>query len=158
MEKRIRVGFFSFTCCEGCMIQFMECLNKRYDKWMAKMDVVHFRALRKDKGKNVENLDIAFVEGAISTKSEKEKLLKIRKKSKKLVAFGSGAVSGYPSDQRNCFDSKLKKKISPVVKKLGQISKISPLNKFVKVDDEMDGCPVTQKEIIKKIDGYLKNA
>ncbi len=118
------------------------------------MKIENFRALKSDK--KIVNLDIAFVEGAISTESEIKKLKEIRKKSKKLVALGSGAVNGYPSNHRNNFDSAKKKAIQPLIKKFNQINEISPLNKFVKVDDNILGCPVDEKILIKKIDGYLK--
>jgi len=38
--------------------------------------------------------------------SEVKKLKEIRSKTKKLIAYGSGATTGYPSDQRNNFDEK----------------------------------------------------
>jgi coenzyme F420-reducing hydrogenase gamma subunit len=152
----IKAGFFSFTCCEGCVVTFLEVLNKRYEEYMKKIKIENLRALKsQDK---VKKLDIAFVEGAISTKSEIRKLKEIRKKSKKLVALGSGAVNGYPSNQRNKFDAKKKKEIKKLVEKLHQIKEISPLKKFVKVDDNVPGCPVDEQVLMKKIDGYLKNA
>jgi len=152
MKKRI--GVFSFTCCEGCVVVFIETLNKRYDKWIKKMKIENMRTLRKVKP--ICDLDIALVEGAISTPSEIKRLKEIRSKSKKLVALGSGAINGYPSNQRNKFDAQKKKEIKELVEKLGQIDKISPIGKFVKVDDKIPGCPVEEDILIKKIDGYLK--
>ena len=153
---KLKVGVFSFTCCEGCVVSFLEILNKKYFDYEKKMQIENFRALKSDKG--IANLDIAFVEGAISTESEIRKLKEIREKSKKLVALGMGAVNGYPSNQRNNFDSAKKKAIQPLIEKFNQIPLVSPLNKFVKVDDNIPGCPVDEKMLIKKIDGYLKNA
>ena len=37
-----------------------------------------------------------------------------------------------------------------------QIPKISPIKNFVKVDDNINGCPVEEAVLIKKINGYLK--
>ena len=153
---KIKVGVYSFTCCEGCIVVLIETLNKKFDDWTRKIDFVDFRTLKPYTG--VHKTDIAFVEGAISTESELRKIKEIRKKTKKLVAFGSGAVSGYPSDQRNKFGPKKLKKISADLKKFKQIDKVSPLKRFVKVDDFLDGCPITEKEVITKVEGYLKNA
>ena len=100
-------------------------------------------------------MDIALVEGAISTQSEIKKLKEIRKKSKKLIALGSGAVNGYPSNQRNKFPREKKKQIQPLIEKMHQIKQISPLKKFVKVDDKIDGCPIAEEDMIKKIESYL---
>ena len=30
MAKKVKLGFFSFTCCEGCMISFIEILNEKF--------------------------------------------------------------------------------------------------------------------------------
>ena len=153
---RLKVGIFSFTCCEGCVIVFLEVLNKKYDEYMKKMKIENFRQLKKVK--KIANLDLALVEGAISTESEIKKLKEIRKKSKKLIAFGSGAIDGYPSNQRNKFTGKKKLAVQPLIAKFNQIAKISPLKEFVKVDDNIPGCPVDEDVLIEKMDLYLKNA
>jgi len=152
----VKMGFFSFTCCEGCTLTFLEVLNKKYDEYMKKMKIVNFRQLRTNA--KIKKMDMAFVEGAISTESEIRKLKKIRKQSKKLFALGSGAVSGYPSNQRNKFDKEKKKEIKELLEKVHQIPEILPISNFVKVDDNIDGCPVSEEKLIKKIDECLKNA
>ena len=155
MKKKI--GVFSFTCCEGCVIVFLETLNKKYFDWKDKLDFVNIRVLKKvTPAKEMEQLDIALVEGAVSTKGEIKKLKEIRKKSNKLVALGSGASTGYPSNQRNNFSQRKQQEIKPLLKKLKQIPKILPLKEFVKVDDSINSCPVEEDVLIKKIDEYIK--
>lgn len=152
MKKR--VGFFSFTCCEGCSISFIETLNTKFEEYMSKIKIVNFRALKKED--KIHKMDIAFVEGAISTESEINKLMEIRKKAKFLVALGSGAANGYPSNQRNKFDDSKKRFIQPLLVKLRQQDTIEPLKTYIKVDDEINGCPVEESAIIKKMEEYLK--
>lgn len=151
---KLKIGFFSFTCCEGCMVVFLETLNKKYDEYLEKIEIENFRMIKPDK--EIKKLDIAFVEGAISTKEEIKILKEIRKKSKKVIALGSGAINGSPSNQRNRFNIEIKKEISKSLKNLNQLKEISPLSKFVKVDDNIPGCPVSEDLLIKKIDEYLK--
>lgn len=153
MAKKLKVGFFSFTCCEGCMITFLEMLNKKYFDWTKKMDIKYFRALKKVK--KIAPMDIAFVEGAITTPSEIRKLKLIRKNATKLVALGSGAINGWPSNLRNDFNNVKKKEIAGLIEKLNQIEKVSPIKEFVKIDDEIPGCPVDEKLFIEKMEGYL---
>ncbi len=155
MDK-IKVGFFSFTCCEGCTISFIEILNEKFDEYNEKIDIKYFRALRPVKP--LEAFDIAFVEGAISTPEEIKKLKEIRKFAKKVVALGSGAINGWPSNLRNELKGEQKKKIMAIVKKLNQIEKISPIKEFINVDDEIIGCPVEKKIFTEKIDKYLQEA
>ncbi len=153
---RLKTGFFSFTCCEGCIVTFLEVLNTKFSEYEKFLDIRHMRILRSSK--KLGNLDIAFVEGAISTESEARKLREIRKKSKLVVALGSGAVNGFPSNQRNSFSEEKRHEIALLIKKLHQLKEISPLKRFVKVDDEIPGCPVSETDLMNKIDGYIKNA
>lgn len=150
---RLKVGFFSFTCCEGCIVTFLELLNKKFFEYEKKMDIVNCRVLRTNE--KIGKLDLVFAEGAISTASEARKIKEIRKKSKILIALGSGAVNGYPSNQRNSFSQEKKQEIALLIKTLHQLKEVSPLKKFVKVDDEIAGCPVNESEIEKKIDFYI---
>jgi coenzyme F420-reducing hydrogenase gamma subunit len=153
-NEKLKFGFFSFTCCEGCLIVFVEALNKKFDDWMKKMEVTTFRALKPFK--ELEKLDYAIVEGSISTKSEMRKIKEIRKLSKRVVAIGSGAINGYPSNQRNNLKGKELEKVKPMIKTFHQLPKILPIKEVIKVDDEIPGCPVDREEVIKKFDSYLK--
>jgi sulfhydrogenase subunit delta len=121
---------------------------------MKKIKIENFRQLKTNE--KIKNLDLAFVEGAISTQSEIKKLKEIRKNTKKLIALGSGACNGYPSNQRNKFNMGKKKKIHPLIEKFHQNKTIEPLNKFVKVDDNIEGCPVDEELLMNKVEEYLR--
>ena len=152
-NKKLKAGFFSFTCCEGCIICFIEILNKKYFEYIEKIDIQYLKALKKVKP--LKSIDIAFVEGAIATKEEEIKLMQIRKHAKKVVALGSGAITGWPSNLRNEFKGKKLENIQALIKKVRQNEKILPIKNFIRVDDEIPGCPVDEKLFIKKIEGYL---
>lgn len=148
-----RFGVFSFTCCEGCVVSLIEALNSKYFDWKKRIVFKNFRALKK--ACPIGKLDVALVEGAISTKKEVVKLREIRSKCKILVAMGSGACNGYPSNQRNKFDAKMKKLIAGDLRKMGQLEKVLPLKNFVKVDVEMNGCPVDEDDLIEEVEKLL---
>ncbi|MFW6283638.1 MAG: hypothetical protein ACOC1P_06340 [Minisyncoccales bacterium] len=154
-KKKVRVGFFSFTCCEGCTIVLVEALNKRYKKWTDALEILNLNAIKTSR--KIEKMDIAFIEGAISTKEELKKLKKIRKKSKKIIAFGSGADNGWPSNQRNNFSKEQKENLKEFIKKYNQLKTIEPIKKYIQVDDSIQGCPVNRNDVIKKIDSIIKN-
>lgn len=153
-EDKLKIGFFSFACCEGCVISFLEVLNTKYFEYKEKFEIKYIKALKKVTP--LKEFDIAFIEGAISNKNEEEKLKKIRQNAKKIVAIGSGAINGWPSNLRNDFDEAKQKQIAPIIKKLKQNKKILPIKEFVKVDDEIQGCPVEEKLFIEKINKYLQ--
>jgi sulfhydrogenase subunit delta len=154
MAKKLRIGWFTFTCCEDSSIMFLEMMNTRYFQWKELLD---FRYCKMLKSKNVlDDLDVAFVEGAISSDRDKEKLLLIRSKAKYLVAIGACACTGGTSAQRNDFPDHIKVKIEPFLKKWDLYEKVLPLDKVVKVDDRVDGCPMVEPVFLKVLDKYLK--
>jgi len=104
----------------------------------------------------IQEMDAAFIEGAIARPSDLEKLKKIRENTKKLVVLGGCAATGWPSTQRNFFPEEMKKEISGTVKRLGQLEKISLAKDFVKVDEVLNGCPIELKAFEDLMEKLLK--
>lgn len=151
---KLKVGLFSFTSDEGCSMIFLELMNNHFSEWEKLIDFKYFKLL---KSKNeLKDLDLALVEGAISTFKEEKKLKEIRDKSKKLVAIGSCAVNGSPSNQRNFFSEETKSEIKIVLDEFGHRDKVSALNKIVKVDDYVPGCPMDENKFLEVLNKYLK--
>jgi len=151
---KLKVGLFSFTSDEGCSMIFLELMNNHFSEWEKLLEFKYFKLL---KSKNeLKGLDVAFVEGAISTFKEEEKLKEIRKNSKRLIAIGSCAVNGSPSNQRNFFSVDTKNEIKMVLDNFGHRDKVSPLNEIVKVDENVLGCPMNEEKFLEVLNKYLK--
>lgn len=154
MGKKLKVGWFSFSCCEDSTIVFTELLNDNYEKWFRLID---FKSIKVLKSKNeIKDMDVAFVEGAIANKRDAEELKKIRANCKKLVAIGSCAVTGSPSAQRNAFSEELKNEIAPAVEKYMLNRTVQKLDEIVKVDEYVGGCPMVEETFLKVLDKCLK--
>lgn len=151
MGKKMAVSWVTFACCEDSSILFIELLNRHFFEWKEKMDFRYCRLL-KSKGNTFDGTDVAFVEGAIATKEDAEKVKLIRKKAKKVVAIGACACTGLPSAQRNFFDEKTKKEIMMVVGRFGHLDKVQPLKELIKVDYEVPGCPMDEKIFMKVLE------
>ncbi|MBS3061697.1 MAG: hypothetical protein J4215_03890 [Candidatus Diapherotrites archaeon] len=151
---KLRVGIFSFTGDEGCVITFLEILNTKFFEWIEKVDFVNVRVLQKKV--SMENIDVAFVEGAISTEKEVAKLKEIRQNSKKVVAIGSCAISGAPSNHRNLFDEKTRLEILPILERFHHREKVVPLSNLILVDDQVPGCPIIEEKFIEVMEKYVK--
>lgn len=152
--KKLRVGWFTLTCCEDSTIIFTELLNTHWQEWKKHIDFIHAKVLQNTN--RWEPMDVAFVEGAVSTQEQEEKLKKIRSLATKLVAIGSCACTGLPSSQRNRFDGPTKKEIQVLLERFKQASTVKFLRQIVKVDDEVNGCPMNEKPFLDCIDKYLK--
>lgn len=153
-KKRLKVGWFSFTCCEDSTMIWIELMNENFFKWKQLLDIQYSRVLKKNN--KLEGLDVAFVEGAITNDADAKKLREIRKNSKKLVAVGSCAVNGMPAAQRNNFDDELKKEIEFVLKRFNQADKVRMVKDIVEVDAEIPGCPMQEDAFLGALDKYLK--
>ena len=155
VQKKLRVGWFTFTCCEDSTVIFTELLN---DHWRGWKKLIDFRDARVLKSHNVlDELDVAFVEGALYSQAHIDKLKEIRQKSKKIVAVGSCAVVGLPSSQRNTFGPEDTEAIrEPYLEKFKYLPKVLKLADVVKIDAQLPGCPMDPNAFLKLLDGVLK--
>ncbi len=153
-SKKLRIGWFSFTCCEDSTILFTELMNEHWQEWVKVLDVRHAKVLQSD---NVlDELDVAFVEGAISAPDQEEKLKEIRSKSKKLVAIGACAVTGMPSAQRNEFPEEVREEIDFLIERFHYGEKVKRLDEVVEVDAKVPGCPMNEKKFLEVLEQALK--
>lgn len=153
MKKKLRVGWFSFSCCEDSTIIFTELLNDHYREWMEKIEFVSALVIKKKS--EIKDLDVAFVEGAINTASQEEQLKLIRKESKKLVAIGACACVGMPSSHRNAFDEKTKEEIKNILIRFQYADRVKKLSDVVAVDAQVPGCPMDENVFLKIVNDAL---
>jgi coenzyme F420-reducing hydrogenase gamma subunit len=154
-QKKLVVGWFSFTCCEDSTILLTELLNKNLDNWKK---LVEFRYLRALKTTNViKDLDVAFIEGAVSSDKQAAEVKNIRANAKYVVAIGACACTGLPSATRNSFtDAALTERIKNYMTTFNYSQKVQKLAEVIKVDDEVNGCPMSVPVFTETLTKYLK--
>jgi sulfhydrogenase subunit delta len=152
-ERKLKIGFFSFTCCQGC--QFTVLFIDKILELFKKLDVAYFHLL-KDKNREEDNFDIAFVEGAITTKSQVKKLRIIRKKAKFVVALGACAINGGIPAMRNYLENKELQRYVYNQKMLKDSIDVESIDKIIKVDYYMRGCPIIKKEFTDFVNNFIK--
>lgn len=152
-KEKIKVGWFTFSCCEDNTVLFTELLNDHWQEWKKIFDFRHARVLKKN---NVmDEFDIVFIEGAVAS-PEHEKMAKdIRGRSKKVVAIGACACQGIPSSQRNTFDEKQKQEIEFLITRFKALPKVLKLSDVIKVDIEVPGCPMNPEDFLKKVNALV---
>ena len=154
-SDKIKVGWFSFSCCEDNTVVFTELLNDHWQDWKKLFDFRHARVL---KSKNVlDELDIAFIEGAIASEDHIAKLKEIREKSKKLVAIGACAVIGMPAAQRNYFNEEQRQEIEFLTARFAALPKVLKVADVVKVDAEVGGCPMDPNKFLQVVGQAVKD-
>ncbi len=146
MSGKPRVGIFDFTGCEGCELNKLNFEDQLLDI-LAHVDIVEWREAMDDR---VDEYDIAFVEGALSTPDCIRRIHDIRRRTKVLVALGACAVSGGINAVKNTRPiEEVREEVYGEDKYLFPTLPALPLSSVVKVDVNVRGCPMTQREFVK---------
>lgn len=141
-----RVAVFSFTSCEGCSLAILECENELLDV----INLVDFVRWREAMTETSDEIDIAFVDGSISTHEDVRKLREIREMSKMLIALGACAHDTCITGIKNRFGMSQVKEIvyGPDGAQFDTIP-ARPLKAVVPVDFELPGCPIDRGEFLR---------
>src|SRR5579885_2326919 len=157
MDETIpRLAVYKFTSCDGCQLAFLNA-GEALLTLSGLVEIVHFSELGKvDPDAKV---DIAFVEGSISTPDEEEKIKRIRENSRYIITIGACATAGGIQALRN-FGSH-ENWIASVYASPEHIKTLntsSAISRHIKVDWELWGCPVNTKQVMDAIRSLLSNA
>lgn len=153
-QKKLRVGWFSFSCCEDSTILFTELLNDHYKEWKKLIEFKYFLPLQKKE--DLSEMDVAFIEGAVTAATQEEKVKKIRALAKKVVAIGACAVVGMPSSQRNSFDESTKKEIEEILIRFSYSDRVKKISDIITVDGVVPGCPMNEEIFLKILNKTLR--
>lgn len=151
-----RIAVHKFTSCDGCQLAFLnagESLLTLSDL----VEIVHFaEAGMVDVDVKV---DIAFVEGSISTPGEEHRIRKIRENSQYLITIGACATAGGIQALRNFADSReWMASVYASPDYIKTLTTSTAIAHHVKVDWELWGCPVNSGQILEAIRFLLFNA
>jgi NAD-reducing hydrogenase small subunit len=135
--------------CSGCHMSFLD-MDERLLELAELVDVVYSPLV--DAKEFPDEVDIALVEGAVSSTDDEKKIRKVRAHTKTLVAMGDCAVTGNISAMRNPIgpeailnrayieNASAQQQIPcAVVPRLLKV--VRPVHELVKVDVFLPGCP-----------------
>jgi len=147
------VGFFEFSCCEGCKLAVLE-LEEEILGILSLVDIVEGREIMDDRA---EHMTVAFVEGSITRSSEIPRLKAIREKCAVLVAIGACATIGGINAIKNQYTEEDVRQY--VYRDKGHYwadtIPTRPLREYVKVDLELYGCPINGREFLEAVTALL---
>lgn len=149
--KKLKIAFFGHTSCKGCFFEFL-ILAEKILQLLKETEIVYFEMLKEY---NQEGpFDITFMDGATSSEKELEELKEIRKQSKFLIALGSCACYGGIPSLANFFKHP-EKLVYPEPIDHKSI-KVTPIDKHVKVDYYLRGCPINKEELFNVVKNLVK--
>lgn len=151
-----RLAIHKFTSCDGCQLAFLNA-GEALLTLSELVDITHFAEAGVI---DLETkIDIAFVEGSISTPDEEMRIQKIRENSKFLITIGSCATAGGIQALRNIAGStKWVTDIYASPEYIKSLHTSTAISHHVRVDWELWGCPVNGKQVLEAIRFLLSQA
>lgn len=145
---KTKIAIFDLTGCEGCEFHLLS-LDELLLDFFQDFEITNWRLLSE---KEKADFDIAFIEGAVTTKKQIELLKDIRETSKIVIALGACAISGnvfaeLTPEQRKKLASKIYDKNYKLKAKF-----LAPVEKFIKVDEKIPGCPPNIENLKKTLE------
>lgn len=148
------IAVHKFSSCDGCQLAF---LNAGQDllKLTELVEIRHF--LEAGIADEYARVDIAFVEGSISTTDELTRIQRVRAESRFLVTLGACATAGGLQALRNLDGSNESWKHAVYAEPgfIHTLSEAEPVSAHVKVDFELWGCPVNGRQVLATVQQLL---
>lgn len=151
--SRPTVAVHKFSSCDGCQLAF---LNLGEDL-LTLADLVDIRYFAEAGPLHpYTNIDIAFVEGSISSAEDLRRIETIRANSHFLITIGACATSGGLQALRNMADARAwAADIYASPEFISTLDTATPIRQHVKVDFELWGCPVSSRQLVNVISSLL---
>lgn len=163
--RKTKVATIWLDGCSGCHMSLLD-LDTALIPLARKVELVYGPLV--DAHEFPEDVDVTFIEGAVSTDEDAEKVQLIRQSSKVLVSLGDCAVTGNVAAMRNTIP--VRKLLQSVYveksdrdgaipkENLPQLApQARPVQDFVKIDISVPGCPPQAKVIGEVLENLLDN-
>ncbi len=152
-HNRPRVSVHKFSSCDGCQLALLN-LGEDLLRLGRLLDIRHFAeagVLDED-----AEVDVAFVEGSISVPTDLGRIRRIRERSGFLVAIGACATSGGIQALRGLRDGDaLAAAVYPRPEYIAVLATATPIDRHVKVDLQLGGCPVDSAQVLAAVRDLL---
>jgi coenzyme F420-reducing hydrogenase gamma subunit len=148
-----KIAVHKFSSCDGCQLAFLNA-GQQLLALSDMLEIVHF--VEAGPINPEQAVDIAFIEGSVSTPEEAERIQTVRKNSKFLVTIGACATSGGIQALRNVNDvAEWTRNIYAQPEFIQSLDTATPISKHVRVDLEIWGCPINSYQIVSAIRALL---
>jgi coenzyme F420-reducing hydrogenase gamma subunit len=152
-HRKPKLAVWKFASCDGCQLSLLDC----EDELLAVAGAVEIAYFPEATRAVLPGpYDISLVEGSITTPDDDARIQKVRKASKFLIAIGACATSGGIQALRNFKDVRDFTKIvyaSPEY--IDTLAKSTPIRDHVKVDLELNGCPISKEQLLEVVAALL---
>jgi coenzyme F420-reducing hydrogenase gamma subunit len=154
LPTKPRIAIHKFASCDGCQLAFIN-LGPVLLTLAERVEIVHFAEAGPVEPE--APVDIAFIEGSISTAHDIERIKQIRAGCSLLVSIGACATSGGIQALKNGQDvAAWTRAIYAQPNLIETLASSDSVDTHVKVDFELWGCPIGSDQIVCLITSLLQ--
>jgi coenzyme F420-reducing hydrogenase gamma subunit len=152
--ERPTLAVWKFASCDGCQLTVLSCEDELLTL-AGRVEIAYF--LEASRGTVRGPYDVSLVEGSITTAHDAERIRRVRRASRYLVTIGACATAGGIQTLRNF--QNVQEFIRAVYAKPEYIETLAtstPISAHVKVDFELQGCPINKAQLLEVLSAYLQ--
>ena len=152
-EQKPKLAVWKFSSCDGCQLSLLDC----EDELLAiagEIEIANFAEASSATMKGP--YDLSLVEGSITTPHDAERIQAIRRASRFLVTIGACATAGGIQALRNFRNvDEFISIVYATPKYIDVLATSTPISDHVRVDFELQGCPINKRQLLEVISAYL---
>ena len=153
MSHKPKLAVWKFASCDGCQLQVLD-LEDELLELTEHIEIAYF--LEASRAVIEGPYDVSLVEGSVTTPHDAQRIQEVRAQSKFLITIGACATSGGIQALRNYANVK---DFTDIVyahpEYISTLEKSTPIKENVKVDYELQGCPVNKRQLLEVINAFL---
>jgi coenzyme F420-reducing hydrogenase gamma subunit len=152
-SARPKLAVYKFSSCDGCQLAL---LNLE-DELLSLVDEVEIAYFLEARSQILPGpYDVTLVEGSITTAEDEKRIQAVRKDSKYLITIGACATAGGIQALRNWQDVReFTRAVYATPDYIHTLAQSTPISSHVKVDFEVNGCPINKYQILEVITQLL---
>jgi coenzyme F420-reducing hydrogenase gamma subunit len=152
-DARPTLAVWKFASCDGCQLSLLDCEDELLTV-AGEIQIAHFTEASSAIAPGP--YDLSLVEGSITTAADAERILQVRRLSRRLVTIGACATAGGVQALRNIADvEEYKRLVYPRPEYVLALATSTPIASHVPVDYELHGCPVDRRQLLEVISAFL---
>jgi sulfhydrogenase subunit delta len=152
--RKPTLAVWKFASCDGCQLSLLDCEDDLL-ALAGEVEIAYF--LEASRATVKGPYDLSLVEGSVTTAHDAERIQQVRRSSRKLVTIGACATAGGVQALRNF--ANVKDFLSIVYASPEYVSTLetsTPISAHVKVDFELNGCPINKHQLLEVITAFLQ--
>jgi coenzyme F420-reducing hydrogenase gamma subunit len=152
-RRKPRLAVWKFASCDGCQLSLLDCEDELLAVAEA-VEIAYFPEASRVMAKGP--YDVSLVEGSITTPHDAERIHRIRRQSKFLMTIGACATAGGIQALRNFADvNDFVAAVYASPQYISTLATSTPISSHVKVDFELNGCPIDKRQLLEVISALL---